>query len=356
MRVGKEGCSEGGAGDTRDCGTAEWLVMVSSDKEKKKNKEDEDGDDDEGSEAPSLAPRNLSYSSNRAKLLKSPAKCKKAPGGGGARCPPDGSDDDEEEGEIHEDEHDDDDESGSGHSYTGIEIAIDHAKLYDWLLSWTKEHDIPGITPMGVFNTLCLDGTMDEWLTGVEEAAMPNAWADVGWAGMSPGELVCVFTYITILLTLGDLAVETGILTQSQSEMFWSYRQTMIYYAADALVHKTVVDLSRMVRVCLTSLTPKKRANGGGGKSSRMAYGKEETLIASNSNAGKRQVAARLRSCRDCTGDNETQLTEQSLLNAIKNQKKSTKMKRNIWASLVIASLSKWRSIARPPRPECYRR
>ena len=52
-----------------------------------------------------------------------------------------------------------------------------------------------------------------------------------------------------------------------------------------------------------------------------MTYGKEETLIASNSNAGKKQVAARLRSYRDCTGDNETQLTEQSLLSAIKNHK-----------------------------------
>ena len=93
----------------------------------------------------------------------------------------------------------------------------------------------------------------------------------------------------------------------------------MIYYAADALVHKTVVDLSRMVRVCLTSLTPKKRAIEGGGKSSRMTYGNEETLIAINQNAGKKQVAARLRSYRDCTGDNETQLAEQSLLNTIKN-------------------------------------
>ena len=68
--------------------------------------------------------------------------------------------------------------------------------------------------------------------------------------------------------------------------MCWSYRQTMIYYAADALVHKIVVDLSRMVRVCLTSLTPKKRAIDGAGKSSRMAFGKEETLIAINQNAG----------------------------------------------------------------------
>ena len=175
-----------------------------SPKEKKKNKRDEDDDDDEGSEAPSLAPRNLSYSSNRAKLPKGPAKRKKGPGvgGGGGRWPPDGSDDEEEDGEIREDEGGDGDESGSGHSYTGIEIAIGHAKLCSWLLSWTKEHGTPGITPMGVFSTLCLDGTLYEWLTGVDGAGMPNAWADMGWAGMTPGELVCVFTYITILLTL----------------------------------------------------------------------------------------------------------------------------------------------------------
>ena len=111
---------------------------------------------------------------------------------------------------------------------------------------------------MGVFNTLRLDGTLDEWLTGIEEANVPNAWAEDKWAGMSPGELVCVFTYITILLTLGDLAVESGILTPSQSEMLWSYRQTMVIYAAGSLVHKIVVDLSRMVRVCLTNITPKK--------------------------------------------------------------------------------------------------
>ena len=168
-------------------------------------------------------------------------------------------------------------------------------------------------------NTLCLDATLDEWLTGIEEANVPNAWAGDGWAGISPGELVRVFTYLTILLTLGDLAAESGILAPSQSEVFWSYRQTLIYYAADSLVHKIVVGLSRMVRVCLTSLTPKKKETEGGGKASRMTYGKEESLIAINQNSGKKQVAARLRSYRDCTGDNETQLTEQSLLNAIKN-------------------------------------
>ena len=47
-------------------------------KEKKKNKKDEDDDDDERSETPSLAPRNLSYSSNRAKVPNSPAKRQKA--------------------------------------------------------------------------------------------------------------------------------------------------------------------------------------------------------------------------------------------------------------------------------------
>ena len=129
----------------------------------------------------------------------------------------------------------------------------------DWLLKWTKEHGIPGIPPLEVFRNLCLDGTMDEWRTGLDEVDVPNAGADDGWSGTSPGELVCVFTYLTILLTLGDLAVESGILSSSQSEMFWSYRQTLLYYAADSLVHKIVVDLSRMVRVCITSLTPKKK-------------------------------------------------------------------------------------------------
>ena len=73
---------------------------------------------------------------------------------------------------------------------------------------------------MGVFNTLCLDETMNEWLTDIEEVNVPHAWADDGWFGMSPTELVCVFTYLTILLTLGDLTVESGVLTGSQGEMF----------------------------------------------------------------------------------------------------------------------------------------
>ena len=314
--AGKKGVPKGPQG-TKGIVVLSNDMSWSSPKEKKNNKKGEDDDEDEGSETPSIAPRNLSYSSTSARAPKSPAKRRYA------AWPPKGEEEEEEEeGEIRDDE-DDDDHGGSGsrHSYEGIEIAIDHANLYDWLLKWTKEYGIPGTTPLGVFNTLCLDGTMDEWLTGIDEVNVPTAWADDGWAAISLGELMCVFTYLTILLTLGDLAVETGILAPRQSEMFWSYRQTLIYYPADSSAHKIVVDLSRMVRVCITSLTPKKREIEGGGQSSRMAYGKEESLIAINSNAGNKQVAARLRSYRDCKGDNGTQLTEQSLLTAIKNRK-----------------------------------
>ena len=106
---------------------------------------------------------------------------------------------------------------------------------------------------------------------------VPNAWAEDGWHGSPPSELVDVFTYLTILLTIGDLTVESGILTSSQGEMFWSYRQSLFLYAADPLVNKIAVDLSRMVRVCIQQLTPKKKVEGGG-KTSRMTYGKEERL------------------------------------------------------------------------------
>ena len=159
---------------------------------KKKKKDDDDEDDDEGSETSSLRPRNLSYSSQSERGPKSPAKRKKKAG-----WPPRGGDDEDEEEEIHEEDDydDDDDDSGSNHSYGGLGIAIDHVKLYEWLLKWTKEHGLPAVTPMGVFNTLCLDDTMDEWLSDIDEIHVPNAWADDGWYGMSPGELVCVFTY-----------------------------------------------------------------------------------------------------------------------------------------------------------------
>ena len=69
----------------------------SSPKEKKKYKKGEEDDEDEGSEAPSIAPRNLSYASTSARGPKSPTKRKKK-----AAWPPRGRDEDEEdeEGEI----------------------------------------------------------------------------------------------------------------------------------------------------------------------------------------------------------------------------------------------------------------
>ena len=59
-------------------------------------------------------------------------------------------------------------------SYDGIDVSIDHAQLFEWVTKWTQEHGIPGVPPLGVFNTLCLDGTMDEWLTGLTEANVPT--------------------------------------------------------------------------------------------------------------------------------------------------------------------------------------
>ena len=64
-------------------------------------------DEDEGSKSSSIKPRNLTYSSQSARALKSPAKRKNK-----ARWPPNG-DEGSEEGEINEDDdEDDDDDSG----------------------------------------------------------------------------------------------------------------------------------------------------------------------------------------------------------------------------------------------------
>ena len=123
--------------------------------DKKKKKKWDDDDEDEGSEVLSIRPRNLSYSLQSARALKSPAKRKKKPA-----WPPRGEDDEEEEGEDNGDEDDDDDDTGSRHSYEGNEMSINHANLYKWLHKWTKEYGIPAVTPiMGVFSTRCLDGT-----------------------------------------------------------------------------------------------------------------------------------------------------------------------------------------------------
>ena len=57
----------------------------------------------------------------------------------------------------------------------------------------------PGNNSARSFSTLCLDGTMYEWLTEIDEVNVPSAWAwaDDEWAAMPLGELVCVFTYLT---------------------------------------------------------------------------------------------------------------------------------------------------------------
>ena len=72
LRAMQEAAEEGAAGKkgvpTGTQGTNGIVVLPngvswSSPKEKKKSKKGEDDDEDEGSEAPSIAPRNLSYSS-----------------------------------------------------------------------------------------------------------------------------------------------------------------------------------------------------------------------------------------------------------------------------------------------------
>ena len=134
-------CMAGKKGAPRGPQGTKGIVILSnnsswsSPKEKKNNKKDEDDDEDEVSETSSLAPRNLSFSSNRARIPKSPAKCSKATpamkGGGGRWSPGDSDDDEDEDGDGDDDEDDDDDESGHEfESYMGIEIAINHVKIY----------------------------------------------------------------------------------------------------------------------------------------------------------------------------------------------------------------------------------
>ena len=175
--AGKNGVPKRPKGTRGGVMSSNDVSWTSPDDKRKKKRGEEDDDEDEGSEASSIHPRNLSYSLQSARALKSPAKRKKKK----AAWPPRGEDDEEEEGGIHEeDEDDDDDDSGSRHSYKGIEISIDHVDLYEWLHKLTKGHGIPAVTPMGVISILCLDGTMDEWLTDIEEANVPNAWTEDG--------------------------------------------------------------------------------------------------------------------------------------------------------------------------------
>ena len=117
---GKKGVPKGPKG-------AKGIVVLSNDhagsspKDKKKSSGyDAEDEEDERSETSSVKPRNLSYSP----APKSPAKKSKA-----AWPPDEPPEEAEEEGE----EDEDDDESGSRRSYEGIDVSLNHAKLYDWL-------------------------------------------------------------------------------------------------------------------------------------------------------------------------------------------------------------------------------
>ena len=166
MQEAAENASGGSGGSLKGPPGTKGIVVLSNEtsyipEDKPKDKKHGGGGSvetsDEGSEASVLQPRNLSYSSQSQRALKSPAK-KERRKRGGAAWPPNGEDDEEEEGEIHEDEDDDDDDSGSRHSYDGIDVSIDHVQLFEWVTKWTQEHGIPGVSPLGVFSTLCLDG------------------------------------------------------------------------------------------------------------------------------------------------------------------------------------------------------
>ena len=179
MQEAAENASGGSSGSLKGPRGTKGIVVLSNDTsyipEDKPNKKKYGGGgsvetSDEGSETSVLQPRNLSYSSQSQRALKSPAKRKKR----GRAWPPNGEDDEEEEGGGDDEDEDDEDDSGSRHSEDGIDVAIDYVLLFEWVTKWTDEHGLPGVSPLGVFNTLCLDGTMDEWLTGLTEANVPT--------------------------------------------------------------------------------------------------------------------------------------------------------------------------------------
>ena len=140
--------------------------------DKKKKKKWDDDDEDEGSEVLSIRPRNLSYSLQSARALKSPAKRKKKPA-----WPPRGEDDEEEEGKDNGDEDDDDDDTGSRHtrgtkcpsimptSMNGSTNGPRSMASRRLLPSW--ECSAPDAS--------MAHGAMDEWLTGIEDANVPHA-------------------------------------------------------------------------------------------------------------------------------------------------------------------------------------
>ena len=129
MQEAAENASGGNGGALKGPPGTRGIVVLSNDtsyipEDKPKKKHGGGGSvdtSDEGSEMSVLQPRNLSYSSQSQRAMKSPAKKEKKKRGG-APWPPNGEED--EEGEIHE-EDDDDDDTGSRHSEDGIDVAID---------------------------------------------------------------------------------------------------------------------------------------------------------------------------------------------------------------------------------------
>ena len=132
--AGKNGVPKGPKGTRGIVVLSTDVPWTSPEDDKKKKKKRNEDDEDEGSDSPSIHPRNLSYSSKSERALKSPAKRKKKK----EAWPPRGEDEEEEEEIYEEDDDDDDDEDSVGSQYEGIEISINHVNLYEWLQKWTK--------------------------------------------------------------------------------------------------------------------------------------------------------------------------------------------------------------------------
>ena len=198
----------------------EGIVLLSQEDEESEKSESgkgKGGDDDKSSVHSYVRPKALNFSPK--KVLKSPARAKgtkkKATyGGGGAAAaawPRQGDSDDEEQEEP---DYEEEEENEEGEPSEEPTIRMDHLKLYDWLNHWVSENGAPSLTPVAAFNMLTLDDTIDGWLTGVEEEVnVPRDWHQNGWLTTEPKELLCVFVYLTLMLTIADIAVESGKLT-----------------------------------------------------------------------------------------------------------------------------------------------
>ena len=120
MQEAAENASGGSGGALKGPPGTRGIVVLSNDtsyipEDKPKKKHGGGGSvgtSDEGSETSVLQPRNLSYSSQSARALKSPAKRKKK-----AKWPPNGDEGSDEDGDNEDDDEDDDDDSGSRYLY-----------------------------------------------------------------------------------------------------------------------------------------------------------------------------------------------------------------------------------------------